>query len=247
MPHFRELAGRRHFLTVLESKAERMPGAARATIQHQIGALRREIARLESDLAAVSAANGLSPTAATGRPPRSVSAGQRKAVRQIGDGGVDKRVATLRGEAGDKDGGGGFGGEIDGRGLDLGGGLGLGGGDAALGEDGAARDVVFEPASGLDAQPLGLQPGAFEHVGGGLLGLLTLTADVGEDLGRFGAQAGGLVELVLDLAPSGVEGAGDEPGDLGPPEDDEEHNQGDGDPEMRVLEIDQARHGGGPG
>jgi hypothetical protein len=51
MLQVREPTGRRHFLAVLEAKAERMPGAARAIIQHQISALRREIARLETDLA----------------------------------------------------------------------------------------------------------------------------------------------------------------------------------------------------
>ncbi len=58
MPHVRELAGRRHFLTVLESKAVRMPGAARAIIQHQISALRLEIGRLEADRAGTAAGEG---------------------------------------------------------------------------------------------------------------------------------------------------------------------------------------------
>jgi hypothetical protein len=69
MHQVRELAGRRHFLTVLESKAERTPGAARATIQHQLSALRREIARLETDLAGVAAREG------QGSPPLRASVG----------------------------------------------------------------------------------------------------------------------------------------------------------------------------
>src|SRR5690606_8648564 len=76
-----------------------------------------------------------------------------------------------------------------------------------------------------------------QHLGGLRLGLGLLLTDLGQQGLGLGAQAGGLVELGLDLDGLGVERPGDQAGHLGDDDDGEEQQQADGDPQFRIRQV----------